>query len=217
MPKQFCIQLDVEEIALGSVLNRLNDMPGIAKLHLDLGAGGHGAGAKQLAAQAASLRSSAAANEQAAVKLLMHGPKHITQISAAFGGNKTRAYSAMNTLRKKGLTEAAAGRGMHQLTAMARAQLGGALPALPAPAGRHGPSGRAARGTGDIVLRAALDAGPVTPGDLRKNMQSKGMSPKSVSGVLERARKRGLIKKNGVGYELTAKGQKMEAGVAHHG
>jgi DNA-binding HxlR family transcriptional regulator len=97
---------------------------------------------------------------------------------------------------------------------MARAQLGAALPALPPPAAKHG---RATRGTGDIVLRAALDAGPVSPGDLRKHMQSKGMSPKSVSGVLERARKRGLIKRNGVGYALTAKGQKMEAGVAHHG
>jgi hypothetical protein len=118
----------------------------------------------------------------------------------------------MNALRKKGLTEAAAGRGMHQLTAMARAQLG-TLPALPAPAAKHG---RATRGTGDIVLRAALDAGPVSPGDLRKHMQSKGMSPKSVSGVLERAKKRGLIKRKGVGYELTAKGQKMEAGETHN-
>jgi DNA-binding PadR family transcriptional regulator len=205
MPKLFCIKLDVEEIALGSVLNRLND--------LDLGTGGHGGGAKQLAAQAASLRSSAKANEQAAVKLLMHGPKHIKQISAALGGNKTRAYGAMNTLRKKGLTEAAAGRGMHQLTALARAQLGAALPALPPPAGKRG---RAARGSGNIVMRAALDAGPVSPGDLRKHMQSKGMSPKSVAGVLERAKKRGLIKRNGVGYELTAKGQKMEAGGAHN-
>ena len=39
MPKTFPIMIEVEEIALGPVLRRLNDMPGIAKLHLDLGHG----------------------------------------------------------------------------------------------------------------------------------------------------------------------------------
>ena len=35
---------------------------------------------------------------------------------------------------------------------------------------------------------------------------------------IDRAKKSGLIKKNGSGYELTAKGQKIETmGVAHHG
>ena len=40
MPKTFPIIIDVEEIALGTVLRKLNDMAGIAKLHLDLGRGG---------------------------------------------------------------------------------------------------------------------------------------------------------------------------------
>jgi Mn-dependent DtxR family transcriptional regulator len=40
------------------------------------------------------------------------------------------------------------------------------------------------------------------------------MSPKSVSGVLERAKRDGLVKNNGVGYELTAKGKHIEMGVA---
>ena len=43
------------------------------------------------------------------------------------------------------------------------------------------------------------------------------MSPKSVSGVLDRAKRDGLIKKNGTGYELTAKGQKIEMGAQTNG
>ena len=48
MPKTFPIKLEVEEIALGTVLRKLHDMPGIVDLHLDLGHGGQGAGRKQL-------------------------------------------------------------------------------------------------------------------------------------------------------------------------
>jgi predicted transcriptional regulator len=148
---------------------------------------------------------------------MQEGPKSISEISAVLGGPKSRAYTVMGSLRKHGLTESGGGHGMHQLTANARAQLGGALPALPAPEVKHTPSGRAERGSGNIVLRAALEAGPVSPTDLRKHLSAKGMSPKSVSGVLERAKKHGLIKKNGAGYELTARGQKIEAGVANNG
>jgi hypothetical protein len=214
MPKTFPIKIEVEEIALGTVLRRLNDMPGIARLHLDLGHGGQGAGAKQLAQQAAKARGGNA--EQTVIKLLMHGPKHVNELSAAIGGAKSRVYGVVHGLRKKGLTQAGAEKGLHQLTAKARAQLGG-QPALPAPEIKRVPSGRAAPGSGQIVLRAALDAGSVSPGDLRKHLASKGMSPKSISGVLDRARKNGIIKKNGTGYELTAKGQKIEMGAVAHG
>ncbi len=216
MPKTFPIKIEVEEIALGTVLRQLNEMPGIAKLHLDLGHGGQGAGAKQLEQHAAANRNGGN-HEQAVVKLLLHGPTHISEIAAAVGGKKTRAYGVMTSLRKQGLTESATGHGMHQLTAKAMAQLGGAMPALPAPEVKHGPGGRASPGSGNIVLRAALDAGPVAPTDLRKHLGSKGMSRKSVSGVIDRAKKNGLIKRNGSGYELTAKGQKIEMGVAANG
>ncbi|UGY24690.1 hypothetical protein HU675_0045160 [Bradyrhizobium septentrionale] len=217
MPKTFPIRLEVEEIALGPVLRKLNDMPGIVDLHLDLGHGGQGAGRKQLEEAAAKARNGESA-EELTVKLLLEGPKHISEISAALGGNKTRAYGAVHQLRKKGLAEAGANKGVHQLTAQARAQLGGAVPALPAPDVKHGPAGRASPGSGNILLRAALEAGPVSPADLRKHMAAKGMSPKSVAGVLDRAKRGGLIKRNGSGYELTAKGHKIEmTGAAHNG
>ncbi|UPK03087.1 helix-turn-helix domain-containing protein [Bradyrhizobium sp. 170] len=216
MPKTFPIMIEVEEIALGPVLRRLNDMPGIAKLHLQLGHGGQGAGHKQLAEKAAKVRNGESA-EQTTMKLLLEGPKHISEISRAVGGAKSRAYGAVHQLRKKGFSEAGTEKGTHQLTAKARAQLGAALPALPAPAVKHGPSGRASPGSGNILLRAALDAGPVSPAALRSHMASKGMSPKSISGVLERAKRDALIKKNGRGYALTAKGQKIELEAAAHG
>jgi Mn-dependent DtxR family transcriptional regulator len=218
MPKTFPIRLEVEEIALGPVLRKLNEMPGIVKLDLDLGQGGQGAGRKQLEQQAAEQPKNGS-REPAVLKLLMDGPKHIRDISAALGGKKSRAYGVMNSLHKKGLTKAV-GKGMHELTKLAQAQLGG-VKALPAPAAaapvNHGPGGRASPGSGNIVLRTILADGPKTPADVRAQAADKGVSPKSISGVLDRARKNGLIKKNGNGYELTAKGQKIELTEAAHG
>lgn len=223
MPKLFPIRLEVEEIALGAVLRRLNDMPGIVKLHLDLERGGEGAGRKQLERHAAAQVQNGS-REPLILKMLMEGPKHIREISAALGGKKTRAYGLMNSLQKKGLTKSI-GKGTHQLTPLARTQLGGAIAgaspapalALPAPKAKHGPSGRASPGSGPIILRAALGSGPLTPQELRAKLAEGGMSPKGVSGVLDRGRKHGLIKKNGTGYELTAKGLKIETGVTAHG
>lgn len=212
MPKTFPIMIEVEEIALGPVLRKLNDMPGIAKLHLDLGHGGLGAGKKQLEQHAAARNGN---TKQAVISLLMSGPKHIGEIARAIGGAKSRAYSAMTQLRKLGVAEAGPGKSMHQLSKKARAQLG-AVPALPAPVS-HGPAGRATPGSGPIVLRAALEAGPLRPVELRDRMASQGMSAKSATGVMMRAKRDGLIKKNGSGYQLTAKGMKIATGAQAHG
>ena len=216
MPKTFPIRLDVEEIALGTVLRKLNEMPGIANLHLDLGHGGQGPGRKQLEQHSAAPKSNGKhGGHEIAAKLLMDGPKHIREIAKAVGGVKSRAYTVMTKLRKDGLTEAAEGAGMHQLTKKARTQLG-LVKALPAPATptkvTHGPGGRARPGSGNIVLKAILTEGPKTSSEVRASAAEMGVSPKSITGVLDRAKKAGLIKRlaNGSGYELTAKGQKIE-------
>jgi len=219
MPKTFPIRLEVEEIALGTVLRKLNEMPGIVRLHLDLDRGGEGVGRKQLEEAAKTVRSEGSAEERV-LKMLVDGPKHVGELSRVLGGAKSRAYGAVHQLRKKGLAEAGEGKGMHQLTKAARAQLG-LVKALPAPSPsspelKHGPGGRASPGSGNIILKSILSEGPKSPTELRALAAEKGMSPKSISGVLDRARKGGLIKKNGTGYELTAKGQKLElTGVAH--
>lgn len=221
MPKTFPINIEVEEIALGSVLRKLNEMPGIVKIDLNLGHGGLGADRKRLE-QHAGAKVQNGSREPIALKMLMEGPKHIREISAALGGAKSRAYGLMNSLSKKGLTKSV-GKGVHELTKRAAAQLGGAMkavPALPAPAPqvKHGPAGRASPGSGAIILRSVLHAGPAHPSDLRKQLAEKGMSTKSISGVLDRGKKNGIIKKNGSDlYELTSKGMKIELGAHHDG
>lgn len=214
MARTFPILIEVEELALGPVLRKLHDMPGIAKLDLQLGLGGQGAGRQQLE-QAALAQGKRGNGEEAVVKLLLQGPKHLAELVAAIGGKKSSFYTLTSKLKKKGIAERAGG-GMWQLTHKARTQLG-AVKALPAPEIKHGPAGRATPGSGPILLRSALAAGPLAPVDLRKQLGSSGMSPKSISGVLDRAKRDGLIKKNGTGYELTAKGQKIEMGAQAHG
>ena len=230
MPKTtFPIMIEVEEIALGSVLRKLNCIPGIATLNLDLGRGGEGAGRKPLEEHAAAVGVQNGSREPIAIKLLMQGPKHISEISAALGGAKSRAYGLTNTMKRKGIVERGDGAGMWQLTKKTMAQLGkamatvtpvqAAVPALPAPGGiKRSPSGRAAQGSGPIILRTVLGAGPTHPSDLRKQLAERGMSTKSISGVLDRGKKHGIIKQNGSQlYELTAKGMKIELGVAANG
>jgi Mn-dependent DtxR family transcriptional regulator len=222
MPKTFPIHLEVEEIALGTVLRKLNDMPGIAKIDLNLGHGGQGAGKEKLVQGAAQMRGDNA--EQAIVKLLVsQGEMHIQEIASTLGWAKQRAYGAMHQLRKKGITEAGSVKGTHRLTRKAAAHIHAAkapagTPALPAPAQvKHGPGGRAAPGSGNIVLKSILSEGPKTPAEVKVRAAELGVSPKSISGVIDRAKKGGFIKKNGAGYELTAKGLKIETGAAAHG
>lgn len=209
MPKTFPIRLEVEEIALGTVLRKLNDMPGIAKLDLDLGRGGEGAGRERLESAVAAPRGNAA---QVIVKTLMEAPRSSKELFAILGGKKSSMYTSTSKLKKDGVIISADGK--WQLTGKAQQEIGGAL-ALPAPAPKaakvkQGPKGRAIPGSGNIVLRELLADGPKAPGELRQQMASKGMSPKSISGVLQRAKDASLIKKNGTGYELTAKGLKIE-------
>ncbi|MBT1509354.1 hypothetical protein KIP88_02470 [Bradyrhizobium sp. SRL28] len=232
MPKTFGIHLEIEEIALGTVLRKLNEMPGIAKIDLNLGHGGTGAGKEKLVQQASQMREKMRGEnaEQAVVKLLVEkqGQMHIKEIASALGWEKQKAYGATHQLRKKGITEAGEGSGTHRLTRKAAQHIHGGkavaakapadTPALPAPQVAHGPKGRAVPGSGNIILRNILGEGAKTPAEVRSLAAAQGMSPKSVSGVLDRARKGGLIKRNGNnGYELTAKGQKIETGVAAHG
>ncbi|WP_157787978.1 helix-turn-helix domain-containing protein [Bradyrhizobium elkanii] len=226
MPKTFPIMIEVEEIALGPVLRRLNDMPGIAKLHLDLGHSGGARTEEKKIARPSGGGGRGGDGETALAKVvaaLMHSQKTVAELSAEIGGPKTRVYGAIHQLKGKGLVEMV-DKGTYKLTDKALAELNGAQsgkpPSLPKPespgAVAKTPSGRAKPGSGNIVLRAALDAGPVSPTDLRQQMAAKGMSEKSISGVLDRAKRDGLIKKNGSElYELTVKGQKLELEAAN--
>jgi Mn-dependent DtxR family transcriptional regulator len=195
------------------VLRKLNDMPGIAKLHLDLERGGEGAGREKLESAVAPRGN----NAQEIIKMLMGGPKHLNEMMAKLGGKKGSFYTATSKLAKDGLLERGTSKGVWQLTAKAKGQLGRVTPALPAPAITHGPKGRATPGSANIMLRTVLADGALSPADVRTRAAGMGVSPKGISGMLARAKRDGLIKKNGSGYELTAKGQKIEIGASANG
>ena len=131
MPNFFTIIIKVEELALGPCVRRINDMPGVVDFKLDLGEGGLGAGRKQLEDAAKQDRGTQA---QQIVKFLMKGPKHLNEMVAEIGGKKSSFYTATSKLSKEGVVERGTEKGIWQLTAKARAQLGATL-ALPAPVG----------------------------------------------------------------------------------
>lgn len=225
MPRTFPVILEVEDIALASVLRKLHDMPGIAKLGLDLGPkpGGEGPGKEQLA-KAVQIKHAKGKDAARTVLQLLYdnGPTSAQDLHRAIGGAKGRAYVLLSTLKKRGLTEANGKRGHHQLTKGARAMMeGGEEPgsqpmlALPAPAHakrrKRGKDGRALPGSGNRILRSVLNGHAVPGGELRAAMAKHGMSPKSVSGVLDRAKRDGFIRRGADGYSLTAKGHKLEA------
>jgi DNA-binding PadR family transcriptional regulator len=209
MAKTFPIRLTVEEVALGTVLRKLNEMPGIVTLDLDLGKGGEGPGKDKLTQEA--IKNSETADQTVLKLLIQHGPLTTGAIKKALRWNGTRVYGAINVLKKKRLIETDSNK-VH--TALKVVQVEAVVPALPSPSKpkiSHGPGGRASPGSGNIVLKSILSSGPKTPGEIRKLVAENGVSAKSISGVMERARKSGLIKRNGAGvYELTAKGQKIQ-------
>jgi hypothetical protein len=185
-------------------------MDGIAKIDLDLGHGGqkplpHAKGGNGIGATL----------QAQAVALLMDGPKHISELSTALGGvKKARIHGAMHGLKVKKVVKGN-GSGIYQLTDRARAELAPQqatlLPApAAAPAIRTTATGRAAPGSGNIILKILLSGAAMPSSDLRAQLAQKGMSSKSISGVLDRAKRDGLVKLNGdKAYELTAKGQKI--------
>jgi hypothetical protein len=106
----------------------------------------------------------------------------------ATGMKDHRVYYAIGKLGLKRNAE-----GLYQVTA------------LSAPDVQRGPNGRAAPGSGPALLRLALGSGPLPVAELKSILRGHGMSPKSLSGVMDRAKRDNLIKKVGEGYTLTAK------------
>lgn len=187
MAKEFPIRILVEEIALGAVLRKLNDMPGVVKLDLDFGEGGRGPGKEKLQQAAAELN---VLPEEAILKALANGPMKSRDLIRATGMKDHRVYYAIGKL---GLKRNSKG----EYQAMA--------PSEP----RRRSDGRAAPGRGPEIVRAALAASdtPLVRKELRDSLQAHGMSAKSVNGILDRAKRDGLIKLGKEGFTLTAKGR----------
>lgn len=215
--------IEVEEIALGPVLRKLNEMPGIAKLHLDLSGGKKPA--EDGGGEPAALGGGPRDYQRETTALLFGGEKHIGEISAHLGGAKSRAYGAAHHLKAKGVIENGDTPSSYRLTAKARAAIEaqqGKPPAaeiakLPKPRaaaakanGKHPPKASAAGGKGIALLVAALASGPQPIAALQKALADGGLSPNSISGRIHAMKNAGLIKSDGKGtYDLTAKGAKQ--------
>jgi DNA-binding Lrp family transcriptional regulator len=194
MPKLFPIRLEVEEIAVGAVLRQLHMMVGVAKVDLDLGP--------------AAQKPANGNPQEIIMALLMKGPTSRSILGEAVGGSKTRFYSAISELKKKHLIKAN-GKIFSLADKVAR-EMGVQQPlALPPPVKRKNGK-RASPGVARAALVMILTQ---TPGlrtiQIRDSLGRNGMSPKSVSGIMERAKTDAVIKKVGDGWHLTAKGQKL--------
>jgi len=224
LPKTFPIMIEVEEIALGPVLRKLNEMPGIAKLHLDLSGGRPKS--EDSGGDPAHARGSGSRDYQRETTLfLIGGEKNTSEIAAHLGGPKSRAYGATHHLKVKGIVENGDAPSSYRLTAKARASIEahGKPPAaeaakLPKPRasaakanGKHPPpKAPAVNGKGAALILAALASGPQPLAALQKALADGGMSPKSLNGRADAMKNAGLIKSDGKGtYELTAKGAKQ--------
>jgi predicted transcriptional regulator len=225
------IYLDVEDVAFGPVLIALRKMPGIIRIRLDdddpkpgRQSGREPRAGGQISAQPAQR----GANAEQIVALLMQnngGPLQITEIMRAIGSTKSSAYTAMYTLKKKHVVQTPQP-GQYELTDKAKRELlpnREAIKLLPKPreaakAKTNGHkidtarAGRAAPGTGQKLLLQALSGGALKREALIKQLGESGMSEKSVTGVMTRARSAKLIKSLGAGsWELTAKGTNQAA------
>lgn len=105
MPKLFSIQIEVEEVALGTVMRKLNQMPGVAKLNLDMGdpehaSNGAGNGKKKRQKYAKS-----GAEFLEGIFLRLKKPVHSGYINEAFekAGRGKSASGAINSLKTAGL------------------------------------------------------------------------------------------------------------------
>jgi hypothetical protein len=174
------------------VLRKLHEMPGIAKLDLDLGQ------APQPAARGTS-------PQETVLAMLASGPKHRNELKAALDSQQ-RFYHAVNQLKKKKMIKAV-GDGTYALSKHVAQKLNGHAPEAPV---KKGPAGRAVRGQTAMVLRSALTGQTLSASQIAEALYAHGMSAKSAPGVLYRAKRDGLVKKDGKGYVLTAKGREAD-------
>ena len=192
MAKTFPVKLEVEEIALGTVLRKLHDMPGVVKLDLDFGEGGKGAGREKL--QRAAVERSASPEEMIMAALSHGKPMKSADLIKATGMKPHRVYYALGKIGIKRNAE-----GFYHILPISELA---SLKALPAPAIKRGPTGRASPGSGNVVLIGVLksEQAAMPTSKLRTFLGNNGMSAKSVSGVLNRAKRDGIIKATKEGY-----------------
>jgi hypothetical protein len=207
MAKLKSINVTVENVALGDVLDKLDGMPGV--IHIDLNLKSEKAlvtpkEPKEAVRQANFGKSKQGVGVQEAVLkyLATNGPTHVAVLSKHIGetSNK-RIYSCTYNLKQKGEVQLGEP-GTYKITALGRKRLPNAVSKTTKPA----------RGEGRNILLKALSDGTKKVAELAVALEAGGLSKNSISGRVHAAREDGIVKSDGNGtYELTAKGIKEAA------
>lgn len=209
--KLMTITIEVEPPALGPVLLKLKEMPGIAKINFDV------SDSKAASPDPVGPRTSPT---EIITALLIRGPVTIDEAQAAFiraglKGNRGQVHTNFYALKAKGIVKTAE-KGVYEFTAKAAKSIKGhedtAIRLLPKPKtnGTHPPAKekRKPPGFGQKVLLEMLSSGPAKKTKIAEQLGVNGMSAKSVEGVTFRAKEAGLVKSDGNGlFELTTKGK----------
>jgi hypothetical protein len=228
--KLMTITIKVEPPALGPVLLKLKEMPGVAEFNLEMN------DSKAPPADDPQTPKAARPNlEEVIMALLIKGgPVSIEDARravalAGYEGHTKQVYQPMYQLKKRGIAKSV-GKGVIELTAKARKSISGhedsairllpkpraeakektvtKAPAKPKTNGAHPhKEKRQPPGHGQKLLLQLLVNGPVKRPEIRAALESGGMSAKSVEGVGARAREAGLVKLSDGVFELTAKGK----------
>lgn len=216
----FPIMLEVEESAVGSILRKLKDMPGIAGLHLDLDNVAKKGVAKMRPSNPKEAKKSQAERGPRAKDILIteliSGPKTRDQLRQALVNHKFNPSSMdplVRDLKAKQIVENTSA-GIYQLTAAALAQLDKSKPSqLPAPAHDGVEVKRQPPGAGIAfvinAIRAKAIDGIVTRQVLVDLGTANGMTERAVDGTLTRMKQAKLISApEPAHYKLTARAVK---------
>jgi len=198
MATLFPLMLEVEPTALGTVLLKLKDLPGV-KIHLDL----DGAGPpKRIASRTAEgnghhprtkKNPEAPSGKTIIITALLTGQKNLTYLKAKFAEHNLSSgnvSSTIHTLTKTGITEHI-GSGLYRLSEKALKEFQQEAPSealqLPAPE-----NPKANRGDSVPFVLKCIGEGK-TRMDMRKAGESLGINERMIDGALTRLKAKKLI------------------------
>jgi hypothetical protein len=222
MAKLKSIHITVENVALGDVLDKLDGMPGVVKIDLNMQSN------KTLMPANSEDKSSNVRQgisiQEGVLKLLSDGePKRFKEIKEYIGGPGHRANGAVHQLKSKGWLRQPAPT-FYQITALGLQQLPVELQAVPAPKALPKPSTksngyangheRAPKGLARDFLLDSLSDGPRKIAQLTA-CQNDAQLMFALKPAIDRAKQAKVVKSDGKGtYELTTTGKKAAAELA---
>lgn len=215
MSKLFPIGIEVEEVAVGSVLRILNKTPGVAKLHLNLmneNPSEERDGGTVLSNEMASVLPRPRPPREGSVqtviaKMLSVAPCHNKVLREALKRNKfseTGLPSQLTVMKAKGYIQKM-GPGLWRLTNRGKSYYSLGEPS-PVKQGRFGPAANNGSGVRGLVLKT-LSEKETLSSELKRILEKNEFSPKNLNGIVGKMRIEGLIHSAGGVYSITDQGR----------